>query len=1140
MKEAIKTKVGLLQELETLRQEAALLREADAAGKRTESALMRATALLTSTIEFSADGILVIDNHGVVTIYNKKFLSMWGIPESLASQRDDGRLLDYVLHQLRDPEAFLEKVRYLYAHPGEESFDVLELANGRIFERFSLPQRTGGRVSGRVWSFRDVTDRRNAQQEERRQRETAERLAQELAVIAEIGRIIGSTLNLDEVYERFAAEVCRLIACDRLVVSLHDLRKGTMRIAYVWGTAVAGRRCGDSFPLSGTNNETLIRTRAGFFIHPQGPEEIADRYPTLTTSYAAGMRSMMSIPLIARGEVIGVLAFRSKTPQAFTEQDLRLAERIGEQIAGAIASAELFAELKRTEQSLRESEARFRAIFDQAAVGVAEVDISTRRFLMVNRRLCETLGMTEKEMLATTFASITYPEDVHLHEDKMADLVAGKIDSYTIEKRYLRKDGGIIWVNATVAPLWKPGETPERDIVVVEDITERKRTDEVLYRNRETTARLAREMGVIAEIGRIIGSTLNIDEVYERFVAAVQKLIPADRLGITLHSLADGVVKIAYVTGKDVPGRQKGDCFPLTGTLNEMLIRTRTGILVHPESLEELQRTYPTFVNNYKAGVRSIMSIPLISRDEVIGVLDFRSMQPNAYTLEDLNLAHRIAEQISGAISGAQLFADLKKVEKSLRESEARFRPLFEQASVGVAEVDIRTGRYLTVNRRQCEILGMTEEEMQSMTFHDVSHPDDRNLHVDKMADLLAGKIKNYTLEKRYLRKDGEVIWVNITVAPLWKPGETPDRNIVVIEDVTERKRMQEEIERRSKQLTVLHETSLELSAELNLSTLLHSITENALNLIGGVSCRCYLHRPGADLLERVASAGRAKLIKKTTWKRNEGVVGRVWATGAPLLINDYRGWSGRIKSGDSLPSRAVLGVPIRYGEEFLGVLNIAAELPHRYSQTDIEVLGMFAMQAAIAIRNARLYTRIEQLAVTDELTALLNRRGFFQLGEREFERALRFKRPLAAVMFDIDHFKEVNDTYGHQAGDQVLRALADCVRQKTRGIDVAGRYGGEEFVLLMPETPMAETAQIAERLRHSIMKLSIPVTRPGDESSPDCLRITVSIGVAMQEEGVLNLVTLVDRADQAQYRAKRAGRNRVVVWEKQEEAHRE
>jgi diguanylate cyclase (GGDEF)-like protein len=347
---------------------------------------------------------------------------------------------------------------------------------------------------------------------------------------------------------------------------------------------------------------------------------------------------------------------------------------------------------------------------------------------------------------------------------------------------------------------------------------------------------------------------------------------------------------------------------------------------------------------------------------------------------------------------------------------------------------------------------------------------------------------------------------------------------------------MREEIERRSKQLTGLHETSLTLTAELNLDALLHSITQNALNLIGGDSCRCYLHRQGSDVLERVASAGLLKILTKTVWKRGEGIVGQVWVTGAPLLINDYRGWLGQKKSG-ALPPRAVLGVPIRWGNEFLGVLNIAADLPHQYSQADVEVLGMFATRAAIAIRNARLYNRIEQEAVTDELTGLHNRRGFSQLGEREFERALRFKRSLAALMFDIDHFKQVNDTYGHQVGDQVLRALADCVRRKTRGIDVTGRYGGEEFVLLMPEIPLAETAQIAERLRQSIMDLPIPVMSPGDAPAPVCLRITVSIGVAMQEEKVPNLTTLIDRADQAQYQAKRSGRNRVCVWEKPDES---
>jgi len=284
--------------------------------------------------------------------------------------------------------------------------------------------------------------------------------------------------------------------------------------------------------------------------------------------------------------------------------------------------------------------------------------------------------------------------------------------------------------------------------------------------------------------------------------------------------------------------------------------------------------------------------------------------------------------------------------------------------------------------------------------------------------------------------------------------------------------------------------------------------------------------------MERVASMGPELTPENTVRKRGEGLVGRVWTTGAPLLVNDYHAWPGRKKEYDSLPSRALVGAPIRWGKELLGIIDTMAYLPHQYTQTDLDLLSMFALQAAIAIRNARLYGTIEQLAVKDELTDLLNRRGFSQLGEREFEGSLRFNRPLAALMFDIDHFKRVNDTYGHSAGDQVLRWLADCFRQNTRGIDVAGRYGGEEFVLLMPETLLPGAIQIAERLRQSIAELSIPI-RPATGDSPAVdLRVTVSIGVAVLSPDVPSLAVLLERTDQALYRAKNSGRNRVVVWE--------
>lgn len=648
--------------------------------------------------------------------------------------------------------------------------------------------------------------------------------------------------------------------------------------------------------------------------------------------------------------------------------------------------------------------------------------------------------------------------------------------------------------------------------------------------SRDAAERLAEEMAVLAEIGRLIGSTLDIEKVYERFALEARRLIPFDRLVVNLNDPDGNVGTVAYVAGMDIPGRRPGNSFSLRGSVNEALERTRSGMLFHPTTIEEVEKRFPSLVSTFRQGIRSFMAIPLISQEKTIGALHFRMMKANAYTDTEFALAQRIGDQITGAIANAQLLAGLKRAEGSLRESEGRFRAMVEHAAVGVAEIEVATGRFLTVNRRLCEMVGRTEEELRSATFLSITHPEDLQLHDEKAEELQTGKIKFYSLEKRYLRKDGAIVWVNITVSPLSKPGEKPGSTMIVVEDISARKLVEEEIKRRSRQLAALYETSVELMAELDLGTLLQFITRRALDLVGGTSCHCYLYRPETNLMERQASAGPMLTAENTTRRWGEGFIGHIWETGVPMLINDYRSWAGRNKKYDFLPSRALVGAPIFWGKELLGIIDTMAYLPHQYTETDLDLLRMFGAQVALAIRNARLYNKIEQVSMTDELTGLFNRRGFFQLGEREFERALRFGRPLAALMIDIDHFKRVNDTHGHPGGDQVLRALADEMRRNTRGIDVAGRYGGEEFTLLLPETELPAAVQIAERLRHSVAGMSIPLHCGNSETPEDPVRIQVSVGVASLQSGMQNLSALIDRADQALYRAKDSGRNCVFT----------
>jgi signal transduction histidine kinase len=192
----------------------------------------------------------------------------------------------------------------------------------------------------------------------------------------------------------------------------------------------------------------------------------------------------------------------------------------------------------------------------------------------------------------------------------------------------------------------------------------------------KTAKTLAKEAEIIARIGRIIGSTLNIEEVYERFADEAKKLIPFDRVAINLINQKDGTIISSYESGLNIPGRKKGNIHPLKNSFNDLILHNRSAQMLHPASLGELESKFPRMGILYRAGLRSIMGAPLISRNEVIGTLQFRSKKSNAYSSHYCRLAERIANQIAGAIANAQLFLDRERTEKSLKKSERQLHLL--------------------------------------------------------------------------------------------------------------------------------------------------------------------------------------------------------------------------------------------------------------------------------------------------------------------------------------------------------------------------------------------------------------------------------------------------------------------------------
>ncbi|MEW5754775.1 MAG: DUF484 family protein [Pseudomonadota bacterium] len=252
--------------------------------------------------------------------------------------------------------------------------------------------------------------------------------------------------------------------------------------------------------------------------------------------------------------------------------------------------------------------------------------------------------------------------------------------------------------------------------------------------------------------------------------------------------------------------------------------------------------------------------------------------------------------------------------------------------------------------------------------------------------------------------------------------------------------------------------------------------------------------------------------------------------SGAPVLDKYHPERHGALFARCEAKPASIALVPLlRYGE-MIGSLNLGSFREERFvTGSGTDFLQRLAAVAAICLENAANHERLKRVGLTDFLTAVNNRRFFEQRLGEELTRAKRRNEPLSCLLLDIDHFKRINDTYGHRAGDQVLKAFADLVRRQLRCSDILARYGGEEFVVLLVDSPADVAVEIAERIRNELAGHAITV------DNGQVIRATVSVGVALiqcahdprpsQEIGAM----LVEQADQALYQAKNEGRNRVV-----------
>lgn len=486
--------------------------------------------------------------------------------------------------------------------------------------------------------------------------------------------------------------------------------------------------------------------------------------------------------------------------------------------------------------------------------------------------------------------------------------------------------------------------------------------------------------------------------------------------------------------------------------------------------------------------------------------------------------------------------SERKRAEEALRKAEEEFRRLFAEAMEGIFRVSSE-GRFLLVNPAVARILGYNSAE----EFMSLISDSDRQVwqtpvewqHVVKLLEE-QGSVRGY--ECQFRRKDGMAIWVSINARQsAGRDGKTQYYH-ASFEDITERREAREALEeahrRIARSIEILKTRSEEISALGEFGSLLQSClnTEEAYRIIksychklfpffsGGI----YLTAASRHLVQIVASWGEPGVSAPDfalddCWALRGGRLHCVTEKNAPAQCGHM----------PPMPEVSYFCVPLMAQGEAMGILHIEfqadlefvrAEDWEEFKKSSQELAGAVAEHVALALANLQLREALRIQSIRDPLTGLFNRRYMEESLEREILRASRNNQTIGVLLLDIDHFKRYNDTFGHEAGDTVLREVGRLLQRHVRGEDIACRLGGEEFVLMLPGVPLAVAGERAELLREAIRGLTVSF------HGQTLGTTTVSIGVALYPQQGSDAVSLLECADKALYTAKESGRDRTVI----------
>jgi diguanylate cyclase (GGDEF)-like protein len=899
---------------------------------------------------------------------------------------------------------------------------------------------------------------------------------------------------------------------------------------------------------------------------------------------AADVRAEAAVPLRLDRHVVGVLNVESERSGVFHETDIRTLESLADLLASGLQSSQLYNALVERErlaealrrvgltvsQSLdlptvldtlcREAARYFKA--DGAGVWLLEGDrLQAAAIFGSEQGLGEVRLGQDSDWSAARAMSERRSLFVNAapgpagHQALVSQATGAQSLLYTPIVSEERPLGVLVVFDRTNPQRFGPADTAPADLLGAQLAAAVRNAQ--LYRQSQQRAA---QLSILNEIGRAVASRLELDAVLELIYAQVKRVLPVDAFVVSLYDAQTN--RVAFPLVIDDNQRYEQPSGPLgADTAVDRVIRSAQPVLLcrtpeeQQQALAQLERRG---LGNFSRPSASLLFAPMQVGERVVGVISAQSYQLNAYSAEHLELLMGVAQHAATAIENARLFEAERRRNAEMEglyaaslalTSRLELQPLFEtvltQALKLVAAQDAHIFLYdegrlafgaasWTDGRRAAPFQQPRED---GLTYR-VARGGQPIVVPDMSADpLFAGLNYGGAIIGLPLQADAQVRGVmNVAFDQPHAFTEGELRLLRLLADqaaiALENARLHAELKEHVRELDALLKANATLLSTLDLDPLLRNVLAAAMAAIPAAEKgTIMLLDRESGLLEIRAAQGYADARVLKSLAPEQGYAVKALRENRPLLVGDARTeadveFSGGVEEVGAI--RSAIVAPLRLGPEAgqqLGAISLDAARPAAFTESDLHLLLTFGQTASAAIDNAGLHAVTKAQAVTDSLTGLANRRAFDQSLQHELARAERYGTPLALLIIDIDSFKLFNDTYGHLAGDERLKATAALLRSKLREPDLAARYGGEEFGVVMPHTGRLGALKLAERLRAAAEASAPPGHAPGSPISG----FTLSLGVAVFPEDAQTAEALLLAADNAELAAKRRGKNRVV-----------